>query len=263
MHEIFLSCVVFFESEYDGMNFISEARCVSKSNINENKFRRINARALEFWDEKALRFLQEDYQQIKLSYKCAVWFEQELTSVNEDFIMNEWTSLIEKHNGNENDVWVGLSNNEIDEIKNFRHAISYKVNEFITRNNFRKLGTDVAVPDKHFEKFYFNCKNMVADANINYVAYGHFGNSHLHLNMLPVNEKQFVLGKEIYKCICMEAVRLGGTVSAEHGIGKMKTDYLVMMYGEKNVREMAKIKKYLDPNLILNIGNVFNKEYLL
>lgn len=263
MPEKILSCVVFFESEFDGLNFISEARYISKSIINEDNINRLNARALEFWDEKALRFLQEDYQQIKSSFKCAVWFEQEINSVNEDFLMNEWVALIEKHNGNENNVWVGFSNSEIDEIKNFRHAISYKVNEFITRNNFRKLGTDVAVPDKHFEKFYFNCKSIVVDANINFVAYGHFGNSHLHLNMLPEDEKQFILGKEIYKHICREAINLGGTISAEHGIGKMKTDYLVMMYGEKNVREMAKIKKYLDPNLILNIGNMFVKEYLL
>ena len=56
------------------------------------------------------------------------------------------------------------------------------------------------------------------------------------------------------------AVGLNGTVSAEHGVGKLKTEYLKLMYGEENVRHMAEIKKTLDPELILGKGTLFNKE---
>ncbi len=68
--------------------------------------------------------------------------------------------------------------------------------------------------------------------------------------------------KEIYFEICKEAVRLKGTVSAEHGIGKMKRDYLLMMYGEDTIKQMAKLKLTFDPNRILNIGNIFEEKYL-
>jgi D-lactate dehydrogenase (cytochrome) len=61
--------------------------------------------------------------------------------------------------------------------------------------------------------------------------------------------------------ICKEAVRLKGTVSAEHGIGKSKRDYLLMMYGENVIREMANLKLVFDPNTILNIGNIFDEKY--
>ncbi|MGB5217069.1 MAG: FAD-linked oxidase C-terminal domain-containing protein, partial [Smithella sp.] len=83
-----------------------------------------------------------------------------------------------------------------------------------------------------------------------------------HLNMLPENKNDFIRAKKIYTEICVEAVRLKGTVSAEHGIGKMKRDYLLMMYGEDVIREMARLKLVFDPDRILNIGNLFEEKYL-
>ena len=66
-----------------------------------------------------------------------------------------------------------------------------------------------------------------------------------------------------YKQICEEAVKLGGTISAEHGIGKAKRDYLLMMYGETNIRKMAALKKSLDLNLVLGIGNIFDEKFFI
>ena len=57
-------------------------------------------------------------------------------------------------------------------------------------------------------------------------------------------------------------MRLKGTVSAEHGIGKMKREYLLMMYGEEIISQMAKLKLIFDPHRILNIGNIFEEKYL-
>jgi D-lactate dehydrogenase (cytochrome) len=48
-----------------------------------------------------------------------------------------------------------------------------------------------------------------------------------------------------------------GTVSAEHGIGKLKIPYLEKMYGKKAIQEMKAIKKILDPDWILNRGTLF------
>ena len=63
--------------------------------------------------------------------------------------------------------------------------------------------------------------------------------------------------KEIYALIAKKVISLGGTVSAEHGIGKIKHKYLETMFGEHGINEMKRIKKVFDPNLILNIGNMF------
>ena len=47
-----------------------------------------------------------------------------------------------------------------------------------------------------------------------------------------------------------------GTVSAEHGIGKLKTKYLCMMYGDKAIKEMRAVKSALDPLWLLNRGTL-------
>jgi len=78
--------------------------------------------------------------------------------------------------------------------------------------------------------------------------------------MLPKTEEEFAKGEKLYKSICSHAISLGGTCSAEHGVGKNKTEYLVEMYGQENVNKMRVLKKTLDPNYILGVGNIFKKE---
>lgn len=257
-----ISCVLFFEDEITALNFLEEARDTSYQNKKDNINYNINALALEFFDERALKFLAKDFSAIPVNVQAAIWFEQETTSDTFDIILEAWNVLMHRNNLNEETAWFAFSETDKDKIKDFRHAISWKVNEYVARNNFRKLGTDVAVPDKVFREFYFTLQNWAKQSNIDFVTYGHFGNSHIHLNFLPKNDEEFDKGKKLYKQICEEAVRLGGTVSAEHGIGKAKRDYLLMMYGETNIRKMAIIKKSLDPNLILGIGNIFDEKYL-
>jgi D-lactate dehydrogenase (cytochrome) len=55
---------------------------------------------------------------------------------------------------------------------------------------------------------------------------------------------------------------LGGTISAEHGIGKLKRDYLRELYGAAHLHEMAALKRAFDPAGILGRGNIFDEEYL-
>ncbi|MFZ2864625.1 MAG: FAD-binding oxidoreductase [Ignavibacteriaceae bacterium] len=257
-----ISCVLFFEDERNALKFLEEARDISyqnkKSSINNN----VNALALEFFDERALRFLSKDFSAIPDKAKAAIWFEQESTSDDFDSILEAWNFLMQTNNVNEETAWFAFSNADKEKIKDFRHAISWKVNDYIARNNFRKLGTDVAVPDKVFSEFYLTLQGWAKQSKIDFVAYGHFGNSHIHLNFLPKDDDEFNEAKKIYRQICEEAVRLGGTISAEHGIGKTKRDYLLMMYGEANIRKMAELKKSLDPNLILSIGNIFDERFL-
>jgi len=257
-----ISCVLFFEDERNALKFLEEARDISyqnkKSSINNN----VNALALEFFDERALRFLSKDFSAIPDKAKAAIWFEQESTSDDFDSILEAWNFLMQTNNVNEETAWFAFSDADKEKIKDFRHAISWKVNDYIARNNFRKLGTDVAVPDKVFSEFYLTLQGWAKQSKIDFVAYGHFGNSHIHLNFLPKDDDEFNEAKKIYRQICEEAVRLGGTISAEHGIGKTKRDYLLMMYGEANIRKMAELKKSLDPNLILSIGNIFDERFL-
>ena len=74
------------------------------------------------------------------------------------------------------------------------------------------------------------------------------------------DDDEFVL-KIILKFI-RRAVEIGGTISAEHGIGKLKREYLKELYGEAHLREMANLKLAFDPAGILGRGNMFVEETL-
>lgn len=258
-----LSCVAFFSDELDALKFIDDARSISLQKFKQplNTKNPLNARALEFFDSNALNFLRSDYPNIPDNAQAAIWFEQDFDK-DEDIVMNHWIELLKEHNCDEELVWLALDKNEQEKFHEFRHAISWKVNEFITLRNLKKVGTDTAVPVNQFNSFYNWMQKKVKQANLNYVIYGHFGNCHPHLNMLPKDEEEYKKAKEIYASICEEAVRLGGTISAEHGIGKSKRDYLLKMYGEDVIKEMAQLKLIFDPNKILNIGNIFHEKFL-
>ncbi len=259
LEENILSCVVFFQGEQDALNFIDEARDASVPD-SSNREIIISARGLEFFDKFTLNFLRPDYPAIPEN-TCAVWFEQELTK-SEDAVTEAWIKLIQKHHADAQPSWLAIGKREQEKFKDFRHAISWKVNDYVASRKLRKVGTDIAVPDAIFRSFYSWLVDLVQRNSVDYVVYGHFGDSHIHLNMLPRDQDDFFKANKLYSEICREAVRMKGTVSAEHGIGKMKRDYLLMMYGENVIRQMAKLKLVFDPRGILNIGNVFEEKYL-
>jgi D-lactate dehydrogenase (cytochrome) len=58
------------------------------------------------------------------------------------------------------------------------------------------------------------------------------------------------------------AAAVGGTLSAEHGVGKLKREYLKLFYTEEQLRQMAQLKRAFDPNGILGRGNIFSEDLL-
>ena len=94
------------------------------------------------------------------------------------------------------------------------------------------------------------------------VIFGHIGENHVHANALPASESELERAKSICLKFVKKGVSLGGTVSAEHGIGKIKHMYLKEMYGDKGISEMVKVKKVFDPECILGLDNIFPKELL-
>ncbi|MGE5679779.1 MAG: FAD-binding oxidoreductase [Bacillota bacterium] len=260
--ENILSAVIFFSTETDGLDFIDHARTLSFQSRQSKNLNELDARGLEFFDSRSLLLLKEDYPQIPQEAQAAVWFEQEINDTNEEIIFEKWLELVLQFNGNEESAWFASNKADREKFKDFRHSVSWKISEFIAQKNITKVGTDIAVPDNQFRGFLKDIVEEVKQAGLNYVVYGHFGNSHAHLNMLPEDQQEFALAKKIYMDICRKAVELNGTVSAEHGIGKLKKEYLMMMFGQENIKKMARLKNTFDPKHILGIGNIFDEKFL-
>jgi D-lactate dehydrogenase (cytochrome) len=252
-----LSMIIFFDNEGNLFSFVNS---IKKKSAVDGEI--LDMREIEFFDKYSLKELKSDFPNVKDNAQGAIWIEQEYAEEDEETLLNEIDLLVVKHNGDAENLWFAVNEKERAELKNFRHKLPLRVNDIISGRGLIKVGTDTSVPDAKFAEFYTYCTNMFESNNIEYVAYGHIGNSHLHFNMLPKTREELKFCRELYAQVCTKSLEFGGTISAEHGIGKLKTKYLLEMFGEENILQMAKIKKSLDPNKILNIGNVFDQRYL-
>lgn len=120
-----------------------------------------------------------------------------------------------------------------------------------------KLGSDMSVPDDRLHDVVALYRRTLAEAGLESAAWGHIGNNHLHVNVLPRDAADYAAGKELFKRWAAEVTAMGGAVSAEHGVGKMKRDFLLTMYGPEHIAEMARLKRRFDPEVRLNRGNLF------
>lgn len=258
-----LSSFVFFDREEDAWNFAFEARDLSKKNRASPGNSALDALSIEYLDSNALDFLREAGANIPLSARAAIFFEQEtVPGKGGDKVLDEWLALISKHGASLDDTWVAMNEKEEEKFAAFRHAIPEAVNDIVRRQGFHKFSADIAVPDnKALEMMEFYAGTLKTQ-NIRHVIFGHIGENHVHVNILPGSERESESAAELILKFVRKGVSTGGTVSAEHGIGKLKHKYLEEMYGTSGVLEMSKIKKVFDPNCIFGLDNIFPREIL-
>ncbi len=263
-----LSGIVFFKNETDLLNFVAEARTDSfaaRKQISDFKSEianQINATVLEYFDENSLKFIKEKFPETPSDVRGAIFFEQETVEENEDALFEAWNELLEKHRAEIDISWFTTSERDLIKMREFRHALPVSVNEKVVKNKQKKIGTDMAVPDDkfaHFLKFY---KSKLNESELDYVIFGHIGDNHLHANILPKNDAEAIKAKHLYGRFVAQSIMLGGTISAEHGIGKLKNKYLNVQYGERYLNEMAELKRAFDPNGILGRDNMFDAKFL-
>ena len=133
----------------------------------------------------------------------------------------------------------------------------------------KKMGMDLAVPDDRLEDILKMYREVGGGCGAQYLVFGHIGDNNLHMNFLPEKEEDMEGVRSAYLTIAGNAIAMGGTISAEHGVGKKRflvdgrmTPYLELMYGPEELCSIARVKRVLDPKLILNRGNMIPGEML-
>jgi D-lactate dehydrogenase (cytochrome) len=262
----FFSGIVFFESKSDLLEFVDEARQLSimarKDRVATAPGSDMEATLLEYFDSNSLQFIAERFPEAPSGMAGAVFFEQQTTAENEDRLLHQWNELLEKHNANLDVSWFTTNDQDREKMRRFRHALPLAANERFAKHGFKKVSTDMAVPVDKFRSLLQFYDQTLSSCGIDYVIFGHIGDCHLHANLFPKTEIEAERARHIYGRCVAQALMLGGTVSAEHGIGKLKRKYLSVMMGERYLNEMAAVKRALDPNGILGRGNMFDESYL-
>ena len=161
--------------------------------------------------------------------------------------------------------WTAIERDERERLRVFRHALPETVNSIIAETrkqhpDITKLGTDMAVPDEHLGRILEVYRARLEEAGLVYVIFGHIGNSHLHVNILPRTPEDYRKGWELYHEFARTVVDLGGSPAAEHGIGKLKTDFLQTLFGDAGIEQMRAVKRLFDPQGLLGAGTLFARE---
>ncbi len=220
--------------------------------------------SLEFFDKNSLKLAKQNGFSIPASARTAI----EIEAFDGD--KSTWKTIsasIEKFGG------IGILRGK--EVEEFRYAVPRAVAQWIKVHSVPKLGTDFAVPVKSFRELYRFYQQAEKEfggnsETIRTANWGHIGDSHLHFNFLCETPNDVEKAKGLYLQLVREAVRLGGTISAEHGVGKkiladehgVLRPYLFYMLGDQ-ISQIAGIKKIFDPLFLLNQGNMIPISMLL
>lgn len=250
----------FFPDLHSGLEFVVAA-------LNSSS---IKPRALELIDNESLRIVatKERAPSACQTADCAITFKQEYSDEQEmGHRMEGWLHLLEgilnKRNAAHlvNEIAIAMDEPAQQNFRLLRHAIPASANEEGRRyqvNGGGKIATDWWVPVEKIQEMMGLVEQESRESGIRYLAYAHIGDGHPHLNYITKNadEKRRANGLLIRQC--ERAVKLGGGVAGEHGVGKLFRNLLPIQYRSTVVQEMKKIKLSYDPHQILGRGNLWS-----
>jgi glycolate oxidase len=133
------------------------------------------------------------------------------------------------------------------------------VSPALARKSPNKLGEDITVPRSAIPEAIRQLKAVSTKYGLPIVIFGHAGDGNLHPNIL-FDKRDPEQWKKVEQMVAEEfeiALRLGGTLSGEHGVGALKRPYMEQALGPVSIDIQKRIKAALDPLNILNPGKVF------
>ncbi len=122
---------------------------------------------------------------------------------------------------------------------------------------------DISLPLREMKSFIESMESLLKDKypGFEIALFGHVGDGNLHLNILKPptmkDEDFFTSCKKVDPEMFSLIQKHGGSISAEHGIGLLKKEFLSFSRSSSEIEYMKQIKKVFDPKGILNPGKIF------
>ncbi len=119
---------------------------------------------------------------------------------------------------------------------------------------------DATVPRSELAKMIRFIDGVARKYRLRIGTFGHMGDGNLHPTFLTDerNNEEMHRVEEAFREILNEAIRLGGTITGEHGVGVAKKSFLPRFAGETQMRVLRQFRKVLDPDGLLNPGKMFD-----
>src|SRR6185503_19374881 len=120
-----------------------------------------------------------------------------------------------------------------------------------------KLSEDVVVPRQRIGALLEHVQSVCEKEGVLHLTYGHAGDGNLHVNFLWNDASELPAVERAIDALFREVIRLGGTLSGEHGIGVLKAPYLPLEQSAELITLQKDLKRVFDPQGLLNPGKIF------
>jgi FAD/FMN-containing dehydrogenase len=241
---------IFFGNERAALEFVVGAR----------ESLDVAPRCIEYFDDKAVAIARASAHGGALPRDAtAMVYVEEEVSRDLESTLERWVKIIGDETVDfEPIVFEGEA--RLREARQLRHSVPSTMNERASahrRSGGRKVSTDWAVPYRKLGEAVVIARAFAAEKAIEQaVIYGHAGNGHPHQNFIASDPGELATIEGVVERTLREVIRLGGTVAAEHGIGKIKRKWLGLQMNPIQIAMMTAVKRELDPFGLLAPGNI-------
>jgi glycolate oxidase len=151
------------------------------------------------------------------------------------------------------DVQVAANAAQRDRLWAARREMSYAVRKLAKH----KMAHDIVVPRLAIGALIDGMNEAADREGIRALTYGHAGDGAMHVNFLWDDDAQVAGVERAVESVFRNVVALGGTITAEHGIGVLKIPYLPLEQSDRLMQTQREIKRVFDPKHLLNPGKIF------
>jgi glycolate oxidase len=240
-----------FPAESDALAFVIAAR----------ESETLAPRCLEFLDAGAFAIARTAAQDPAWATDAQALIYTELSGGDADEPpLDAWLALAAAHHAAEDDIRVYEGESALRDARRLRHAVPATMHERAAphrANGGRRVSTDWAVPVHRLGDALAASRRAVESRGLAHpVTFGHAGNGHPHQNFIARDAAELARITDAVGDTLREVIALGGTVAAEHGIGKIKSRWLPLQMSATQQAMMRAIKRELDPLNLLARGNI-------
>ena len=231
--------------------------------VNARKQGGRSARCLELFDNHALIIAADASGRAWPERAGAVIYVEDDAGEDDDSdaLLEYWLGLADASEAMSDDIRVFRGAPELREARVMRHAVPATMNDRgaqFRASGGRKVSTDWAVPYPRLREALRESEIAVKRHHApTPVTYGHAGNGHPHQNFIAEDEGGLARVNAAVHETLERIIAMGGTVSAEHGLGKLKRHWMSMQLAPVQIEVMRQIKQALDPQGIFSPGNIF------
>ncbi|EAR83770.1 FAD linked oxidase family protein (macronuclear) [Tetrahymena thermophila SB210] len=221
---------------------------IAKSEIGKN------LAAIEWMDSYAYKAVMENIKTAKDVFDSQNKIDQSYyvlieinTNFNKDLVVEQFYNSLSQVEGLVSECVLAQNDHQFDELWKIRELVGSACGHI-----GKVFKYDISLNTAQMDDITKDLRQKCIDLGFT-VGYGHIGDGNLHINISCLDKtKEQQLENQIEPYIFEWLSKKGGSISAEHGLGLMKADYLHLQKKPEVIDCMKNIKKIFDPNLILN-----------